>query len=73
MAQNDEHFKFAGKTFLAQGTSGSPTVPVQQASGQPVRGDLTAGGRSMQRAGTSGAHPLTGGTHLPVGGPTRIS
>jgi hypothetical protein len=70
MAQKEEHFQFAGKTFLTQGTSGSPKGPVQQASGQPVRGDLTVGGRSMQRAGTSGAHPATGGTHRLAGGPT---
>ena len=73
MAKEDEHFEFAGKTFLAKGTSGSPKVPVQQASGRPVRGDLTVGGRSMQRAGTSGPHPLTGGTHRLVGGPTGTS
>jgi hypothetical protein len=70
MAQKDEHFEFAGKTLLAKGTSGSPKVPLQQASGRPVPADLVVGGRSMQKVGTSGQHPLTGGTHRPVGGPS---
>jgi hypothetical protein len=73
MTQKDESFEFAGKTFLSKGTSGSPKAPVQRASGRPVRGDLTVGGKSMQRAGTSGANLSTGGTHRPVGGPNRIS
>jgi hypothetical protein len=57
MAQTSEYFEFAGKTFLAEGTSGSPKVPVQQATGRPVRGDLTVGGRAMLTTGTSGPHP----------------
>jgi hypothetical protein len=59
MPHKDEHFEFAGKTFLAKGTSGLPTTPVQYATGRPrpVRRGLNVGGRDMQEAGTSGAHP----------------
>src|SRR5262249_60841483 len=77
-AHTKEQFEFAGKKFLAKGTSGSP---------------LTVGGRPMQTEGTSGPHPsavqiapgrpirhgsVTGissasGTHAPIGRPTRIS
>jgi hypothetical protein len=69
VAHTDEHFEFGGKTFLAKGTSGPPTLPVQHAPGRPVRHDLTVGGRAMQTAGTSGPHPAP--VQIAPGRPTR--
>jgi hypothetical protein len=69
MPETGQYFEFAGKQFLAKGTSGSPKAPVQQATGQPVRYDLTVGGRAMLRTGTSGQHPLQ--AQIAVGRPIR--
>ena len=74
MAHEEERFEYAGKTFPTKGTSGPAQEQLREASERgPVRGDLTVGGRSMQRAGTSGPHSAPDAAHRIVGGPNRAT